>query len=167
MKREILKNAGLLNEIVETVEAVFEQGLKDPSQENFDKLMKIDKKGYYIYLAGDEWKQFDFKKGFDKLLEVDKDGFYIYLAGADWKQFDYKKGFDKLLEVDKEGESIYRAGTDWKHFDHKKGLKKLSELSDKDYYKFALKNWPKSATEKLNQTEKQDEVKIPTKRKKL
>ena len=63
-----------------------------------------------IYLAGKDWKQFDFVKGLGALIEKDKDGEYIYLTGMYWKQFDFVKGLDALKKFP---EYYEKAKEDW------------------------------------------------------
>ena len=181
---------------------------------NLAELIKKDKRGYYIYRSGMEWKKFDYEKGLkalknteyydtaiknwpkdattslnmtkglqqrskklpniklklkesektafeiyedgkigiydlDSLIEKDEAGRYIYVAGLKWKQFDYKKGLDALIKKDATGHFIYVAGRDWKQFDYREGL---GALKNTEYYKKALKGWPRDAMASLEMT---------------
>ena len=79
-----------------------------------------------IYKASfEKQKGFDYKKGLNALIKKDKTGEYIYLAGVDWEPFDYKKASKALIKIDKKGGFIYYAGGDWKDFDYDKGLEAL------------------------------------------
>ncbi len=131
-----------------------------------EELIKKDKGSYYIYLAGFNWKQFNFKKGFEELIKKDKTGYYIYSAGLDWKQFDFKKGFEELIKKNKNGYYIYSAGLDWKQFNFKKGF---DALKNTEYYKKALKDWPKGIkeVEKISKEIKDTAAKLPKKSLKL
>jgi len=120
-----------------TIESIYHSG-----DEDFDALVKKDKEGEWIYAAGEDWKVFDYKKGLDALIKKDKEGEWIYHSGKHWKIFDYKKGLDTLIKIDKTGRLIYYAGKHWKKFDYEKGLEALKEIKDKEYYKFALEEWP-------------------------
>ena len=72
--------------------------LKLYEETDFSK-MTVEK----IYLAGKNWKSFDFDKGLDALIKLDKNREYIYLAGKIWKHFDFDKGLDALIKLDKSG----------------------------------------------------------------
>ena len=119
-----------------TAKEVYEKGLKNPSKENFNKLLELDKTGQWIFYAGQYWGEFDFAKGFERLLEIDKDGEFIFWSAKRWEEFDFKRGFDKLLEVDKTGGWIYDAGREWKEFDYKKALDRLLEVDRSGYWIF-------------------------------
>ena len=108
--------------------------------------MKSKLSAKQICLAGEIQYAFDFKKGLDDLIKADKTGKYICDAGIDWKKFDYKKGLDALIKVDKEGCYIYDAGLDWEQFNFNKALKILKNT---EYYKLALKHWPKGIEQSL------------------
>ena len=164
-------------------EEIYELGKKNPTKELFNELVKKDKDGEWIYYAGFDWPKFDYDKGFNALIQKDKTGGWIYWAGRDWKKFDYEKGTDALLKRSKKGELIYWAGLNWPKFNYEKGLdalikrdktggliystgkswpkinfiKALKILKNKfpEYYRKALKNWPKNNKIVLNYINKQ------------
>jgi len=159
----------LLNEQYENLSAkeICNRGKVDRNfdfKEGLEELIKKDETGRWIYWAGIDWEQFDYRRGLEGLIEKDETGRRIYWAGKGWKEFDYRRGLEALIKKDETGRWIYSAGIDWKEFDFKRGLEVLKKLNNK-YYEEALKNWPKSATEKIDTLG--DEKVIPIKRKKL
>lgn len=129
--------------------------------------------------AGERWPSFDFKKGLDALIELPVDAHTIAFSGVHWKKFDFKKGFEAMLKKrkasegiylvgkywgknvpynildilishDKKGQYIFEAGNQWPLFDKKKGLSALRKIEKRYYYRKALKEWPKTASEELN-----------------
>lgn len=97
MKNEILKNAGLLNEEkTPSPYVIYKKGLKDPSKDNFDRLLELDTSGEFIKKAGEKWTEFDYKRGLDELIKKDKTGTLVFLAGDNWKDVDRKKALGFL-----------------------------------------------------------------------
>lgn len=115
----------------------------------------------YVFRVGIEAPNFDFDKGMQILFsKKDKDGWWIYLAGTEWKKFDYKRGLDAIIAQDTVGEEIYKAGRLWRKFDYLKGFEALKKIRDyhssssyAPYYKEALDNWPKGAAEIVQQSQ--------------
>lgn len=199
MKNEILKNAGLLYEDAETAEDIYKKGLENPSKENFNKLLEIDKTGQYIAISGGDWSEFDYEKGLDALIKKGHEE-HIYNAGEswpkvnlekvvralyttqlgrryltsifDWKEtnpqnFDINKILNLSIELDKTGKVLYFLSIDVnKPYFYKKTLNALKQIGS-SWYEEALKDFPKSATEKYKHLKNQNEVKIKSKRKKL
>jgi hypothetical protein len=123
--------------------------------------------GIDIYVAGLNWKKFDFEKGLDELIKKDETGYWIYEAGLKWEKFDYKKGFDELIKVDKKGDYIYSAGLYWKQFDYKKGFDALIAFKNKYFFIKAKKYWiTKEKIEKDSNKVKKSPM-LPTKKLKL
>jgi hypothetical protein len=121
------------------------------------------------------FEDFNFEKAMHALFtRRQEDGWYIYLAGSQWKKFDYKKGLDALISQDRIGEAIYKAGLSWKNFDYQKGLAALKNISEtkatgikysSPYYYDAVKNWPKGTAEVIQQSKemKAQATKMPKK----
>ena len=192
MKNEILKNAGLLYEekkpfpkskptkkdmtpyqnlgkkdLDELVSIASIYG--DYNDIIADEIIKRDTDGSYIFKLGRKTSEINATKLLKAYGERDVSAIDIKNAEESWSSFDYDLGSDLVIEKaieDNTGSDIFLSGLRWKKFNYKKGIRALSKLSGK-WHKMAKEQWPKSATEKLKQVEKQDEVKIPTKRKKL
>ena len=133
-----------INESKEAARDIYIAGKEDSSKENFYKLLELDKTGEWIFQAGRDWWEFDFKRALDRLIEIDKTGTFIINAGERWPKFDYKKALDALIKVNKNGFYIYFAGNNWKEFDYVKGLKALEGTK---YHDKAINEWWRKSPE--------------------
>ena len=157
---EIINKSKLAKKIKEYIIKRLGMGIKE-TQKNIDKMKNLSQKfpfkpyklkeniqnyfsmaAYEIYIAGIDWKQFNYEKGLDALIQKDETDYYIYHAGVDWPQFNYEKGLNALIQKYKNEVLIYLAGRDWPQFNYEKGLDALKKIS-KHYYENALEYWPK------------------------
>jgi hypothetical protein len=80
---------------------IYQIGLVKSAFESFDAdkwmndIAKHDDTGEFIYMAGLNWKKFNFKKGLDLLLKGRLPKWIVY-AGINWKEFDFGKARDEL-----------------------------------------------------------------------
>jgi hypothetical protein len=155
---------------------VYEEGRRNPNEFDFKKgledLIKYDEDGTFIWLAGKDWKEFDYDKGL-RALAKKKEGENVILAQEKWPKFNYKVGMDILFNSNNPQVAfeIYQAGKKWPEFDYDKGLEAIKRLT-KNYKKpYALElaktEWPKSLKQKKQELKKYKEVDTNIKRKKL
>ena len=119
-----------------------------------------------VYNKGMYDKNFDFEEGLDKLIKK-KNKYYIYTAGKMWPKFDYDKALDGLAKIKKSAYWIVQAGLFWPKFNYKKAIKIIRKKFP-NFYKYALREWPKGPRQLKNINKKLSKNKeIPVKKFKL